>query len=924
MKCIVCSEELNSEGTCTGCGANALDDMPSLVASTPQSASAAPPPQQSLDDLDDMASMASAPASAPSPPGELIPAKGYEVVRILGVGGMGVVYEARQKIGSKTRPVAIKRIRQDNVSEEAVQLFLAEAETVALLSHPNLGSVYTLSEDEYGHFIVMEYVGGGSLLDLIRKEGKIGEDQAIKLTRGIARGVAHAHSKNVLHRDLKPANVLLTEEGLPKVVDFGLARAVEGADRTQAEQVLGTLFYMPPEQRLNPAAVDRRADVYALGKTLYHMITGALPETIDLEEVPDSLKDAIRKSVKRDREERFQTVDEFVAALEGSNAKSSGPVLREKGLPPTGYECLDCLRPVEKEARFCQCGAPTHDNCQACEGEIRRGLAICPMCGVSLKRFRELRELLAKARRDLLKAPVNHTAQSLQVLLGKETKEPGYKPVREPAEELGVRLEKLKQNLSELNSAMASGDVGGVERCVEAATAARLLHSDHQAFANWAEEQRALQDLASTLFHLETSIESGRLATARQTLEAARQRFGALQELETMQLQLETEFQNCRLLLEGAEHAFHENDLESASRDCEKVLSMEIAGTAVEEAEQRAEALAQAIQLVSSAVEQLQPAYSEEDLSGVDAILGDLPDEMSEHIAIVPFAQWRDSQLGTLELKIEEAHLRLSEAQGARAQGRYLEAIALVDQALDPDLPPALFEAWNRSAGDVIAQSVEIFVGAREELFEEVALSPMRVSAACLLFPAIGPLIFAKRARRLVSLGLLPKVGLTRYFSVAVYSVFGAICLLLLFRVLYFLPGAAPHERVAFGVIFLFLYSPWLFAATHTYFATEAMNRDFRDWDGGGNRMAEAMFELGAACGAQGLPADAFRWYQKAAKAGHSRGMAGVANCYMTGTGVSRDYAEGIRWYRKAADAGHQAAAEWLAESREWIVQQGL
>ncbi|MCI0459199.1 MAG: serine/threonine-protein kinase [Gemmataceae bacterium] len=262
--------------------------------------------------------------------------EGYEVLDVLGRGGMGVVYRAQQR-GLK-RPVALKMLREDVEPEHnALARLRVEAQAMARMQHPHIVQVFAIGEHRGRPFFAMELMEGGSLAERL-KRGPLPWREAVALLGALGGAVRHAHERGVLHRDLKPANVLFTHDGTPKVGDFGLAKDLYAElDLTQTGAVLGTPWYMAPEQAVGHThAVDPATDVYALGAILYHLLTGRPPFTassalavLDLvrwaepepprrlvPEIPAELEAVCMKCLEKDPARRYPTAEALVGALE--------------------------------------------------------------------------------------------------------------------------------------------------------------------------------------------------------------------------------------------------------------------------------------------------------------------------------------------------------------------------------------------------------------------------------------------------------------------------------------------------------------------------------------------------------------------------------------------------------------------------------
>jgi eukaryotic-like serine/threonine-protein kinase len=224
----------------------------------------------------------------------------YRLERPLGHGGMATVFLARDE--ELDRPVAIKVLAQHLAGDRAFrERFLREARLAARLSHPNVVSVYDAGEGEDGRpFIVMEYVPGRTLAEV----GRLESGEAVGLVVQACHGLGPAHEAGLVHRDVKPQNLLLRDDGVLKVADFGIARAAETTALTQVGTVLGTAAYLSPEQALGEE-VTPAADVYALGAVLYELLSGRTPYTFD------SLADL----AARQREESITPVGELAAGI---------------------------------------------------------------------------------------------------------------------------------------------------------------------------------------------------------------------------------------------------------------------------------------------------------------------------------------------------------------------------------------------------------------------------------------------------------------------------------------------------------------------------------------------------------------------------------------------------------------------------------
>lgn len=261
----------------------------------------------------------------------------YRIVEKIGQGGMGTVFKAMDT--ALDRVVALKMIDPILAREESfLRRFKNEAKALALLIHPNIVIVHAFLESEFGFFIVMEYVDGKNLADILLETGPLPWNKAMPIFKQILSAIGYAHSHNVIHRDLKPRNIMLTADGVTKVTDFGLAKVKRphGTDSTITKSGAGTLYYMSPEQVKGLGGIDHRTDIYALGMTFYEILAGRTPfDKSDTDftiykaivekklpppshfksDLPNDLTRIIMKSIEKQPDDRFQSAEEVLASI---------------------------------------------------------------------------------------------------------------------------------------------------------------------------------------------------------------------------------------------------------------------------------------------------------------------------------------------------------------------------------------------------------------------------------------------------------------------------------------------------------------------------------------------------------------------------------------------------------------------------------
>ena len=327
MKCPKChSENPDTSRFCNNCGSSLgrdklLEFAPTMTLETPAQA---------------------------IPKGSLVAGK-YRIIEEIGRGGMGIVYKA-EDIKLK-RTVALKFLPHQWISDaESRERFIHEAQAASALDHPNICTIYEIEETEDGRmYIAMAFYEGESLREKIKRE-PLKSEEAVAIAIQVARGMAKAHQKGIVHRDIKPANILITNDGIAKIVDFGLAKLAGQVKLTREGTTIGTVAYMSPEQARGEV-IDQRTDIWSLGVVLYEMLAGKLPFKGDYEQtlihsilktepepiskfrkdLPSGISQIIAKALAKNPAARYQTMEELAEDL---NAVAEGlkPVRAKAGL----------------------------------------------------------------------------------------------------------------------------------------------------------------------------------------------------------------------------------------------------------------------------------------------------------------------------------------------------------------------------------------------------------------------------------------------------------------------------------------------------------------------------------------------------------------------------------------------------------------
>ena len=245
----------------------------------------------------------------------------YEIIRSIGEGGMANVYLGYDEI--LDRNVAIKILRGDLSNDEKfVRRFQREALSASSLSHPNIVEMYDVGEDNGLYYIIMEYVEGKTLKQLLKKRGSLTLSEAIDIMVQLTDGMAHAHDSYIIHRDLKPQNIMIQDDGQIKITDFGIAMALNSTQLTQTNSVMGSVHYLPPEQASGKGSTTK-SDIYSMGIIFYELLTGKLPFKGEnaVEIALKQMRDPI-PSLKEDNPNIPQSIENIILKATAKNPKN--------------------------------------------------------------------------------------------------------------------------------------------------------------------------------------------------------------------------------------------------------------------------------------------------------------------------------------------------------------------------------------------------------------------------------------------------------------------------------------------------------------------------------------------------------------------------------------------------------------------------
>jgi eukaryotic-like serine/threonine-protein kinase len=424
----------------------------------------------------------------------------YDIIEVLGRGGMGVVYKAKDPhLG---RLVAIKMTGGVGENPELVSRFFREAQSTASLQHPNIVTVYELGDWSGNPYLVMEYLEGHSLDAMIGSKRPLNIIEQLDIMLAVCRGLDYAHQRKIIHRDIKPANIVVLRDGSVKLVDFGIAHIV-GRKLTLPGQVIGSFNYMSPEQ-INSKPIDTRTDIFSAGIVLYQLLTKALPFQAEntaatlmkivheappplaqfLNVYPPELETIIQRALAKDREERYQTIEEFAADLRGvreqvrqeiinRHLEDASALIEANALSKAKEEVFQALKWDPHHSRAGQLmreillrieGRPVARDGTAGSGESSSKESAQSIKGSNATRPSRLQECLQEARQEI---DSRRFASALEILKEAQSLDPNAQQVQElvrsatAARETEKKSQELTALRAEIRAAIQWKDYAG-------------------------------------------------------------------------------------------------------------------------------------------------------------------------------------------------------------------------------------------------------------------------------------------------------------------------------------------------------------------------------------------------------------------------------------------------------------------------------
>ncbi len=471
---------------------------------------------------------------------------GFRIEEVIGAGAMAVVYKATQL--SLDRTVALKILPKEFAKKPAfVRQFDSETDLLAALNHPSIVSIIDRGREGETYFFAMEYVEGTTLGELLATR-ELNEESFLRIVEQCAQALSYAHSKGVIHRDIKPANIMLNDQGMVKVADFGVAGllAEERARRKGKKKVMGTRGYMPPEQEVDVSQTDERSDIFSLGAVMYRMLTDRIPDRLPPvppdrinPEVDPRLGKLVLTCLEMSPSRRYQSAEELLEAIrafqrEITRAEEVCPQCK-KANPVTQKTCLHCGADL---SRF-------FDLCPECGAENRIDVEVCMGCGISLSQLRQqtavrISNLEARARRLAGQHDFKRAIAELQSVL--DVKGKVFQRAREKAGRLieGYKAQRVKYYTDRMDEGKRLAVEGKLRESVEVLQSVPEELAERAHVASFIERVKTSMELAKKkVAAISAALEEGRYDEVEKAIDGIAQTWVDCPGLEEARVQLE-------------------------------------------------------------------------------------------------------------------------------------------------------------------------------------------------------------------------------------------------------------------------------------------------------------------------------------------------------------------------------------------------
>ncbi len=507
---------------------------------------------------------------------------GFRIEEVIGAGAMAVVYKATQL--SLDRTVALKILPKEFAKKPAfVRQFDSETDLLAALNHPSIVSIIDRGREGETYFFAMEYVEGTTLGELLATR-ELDEESFLRVVEQCAEALGYAHSRGVIHRDIKPANIMLNDQGLVKVADFGVAGLVaeERARRKGKRKVMGTRGYMAPEQEVDVSQTDERSDIFSLGAVMYRMLTDRIPDQLPPvppsginPEVDPRLGRLVLTCLEVSPARRYQSAEELLEAIRAF----------QREITRAEEVCPECKKQNPLAQKTClHCGADLSrlfDVCPECGAENRIDVEVCMGCGTSLSQLRQQTAVLisnveGRARRLAGQHDYEQAIAQLELILGVKGKV--FQRARDKARRLieGCKVQRVKYYTDRMDEGKRLAVEGRLSESLELLQPVPEELAERAHVASFIERVRSSMDLAKKkVAAIPAALEEGRYEEVEKAigdiaqawvdcpgLEEARAQLEGSRETEKM---LEYELGQVRQLLQDGEFLKAREALEFAA-----------------------------------------------------------------------------------------------------------------------------------------------------------------------------------------------------------------------------------------------------------------------------------------------------------------------------------------------------------------------